>query len=82
MSKWFEVELQTLVVYAIEVKDDESEQAAIDVALTDWTLYGRTTATALPVPSTHLPMIRKNAHMVRTLDPHFDEDGGLDRDNS
>lgn len=82
MSRWFEVEVQTLVIYAVEVKDSENEKRAIEIALNDWTLQGRTSATALPVPISHLQMIRKNAHMVRTLDPHYDEEGGLDRDGS
>lgn len=74
MSKWYEVEVQTLVVYAVEVRDNQNEIDAIEVAANDCSRYGRRTFTAQPLPPEHQETFRKNANMVRTLDPHDDQD--------
>jgi hypothetical protein len=71
MSKWFEVEVQTLVVYAIEVKDGQNETDAIDTVVweMDREMAGRSTYTAQPLPAEHAETFKKNAHRVRALDP-------------
>jgi len=77
MSKWYEVEVQTLVVYAVEVEDDENEGHAINEALDQAPLTGRSSGSTLPLPAAHLAMIRKNADVVLSLDGEWsteDED--------
>lgn len=69
MSKWYEVEVQVLIVCAVEVKDDQGERDAIETALLNcWVGRGRTTGTtAEPLPAEHLETIKKNAHRVFPL---------------
>jgi len=84
MSKWFEVELQTLTVYAVEVDDDQNELDAIDRVSYDQRVRGKRSMTALPLPSAHLPTIRKNCDYLKPLiedrdgdlGEAYDQDGG------
>lgn len=74
MSKWYEVEVQSLVVYAVEVEDDENENHAINLALSFAPMKGTSSGSAEPLPHSHLDMIRKNADVVLSLEGVFDED--------
>jgi hypothetical protein len=76
MSKWYEVEVQVLIVCAVEVKDDEGERDAIDKALYScWVGRGRTVGTTVgPLPAEHLETIKKNAHRVFALEDEEDDD--------
>jgi len=67
MTKWYEVEVQTLVVYAVEVEDYENEIQAEHLATMD-AMEGKVTATAVPVPKRYINMIKKHADRVRQID--------------
>lgn len=74
MSKWYEVEMQVLIVLAVEVRDNQNERDAIEAA--DWNAptIGRITSTANPLPAEHLATIKKHAHKVITLSGGDDDD--------
>lgn len=71
MSKWYEVEVQVLIVCAVEVRDGASEVQAIEAAEYHAPRRGRVVCTAQPLPAEHLATIRKNADLVLPL-------GGVD----
>lgn len=80
MSKWFEVEVQTLTVYAVEVPDGQNERDAIDRVHYAHNARGKTSMTALPLPAAHLPTIKKNCDYLKPLversrERDDDEDG-------
>lgn len=80
MSKWFEVEVQTLTVYAVEVRDGQNERDAIDRVHYAHNARGKTSMTALPLPVDHLPTIKKNCDYLKPLvergrERDDDEDG-------
>lgn len=68
MSKWYEVEVRTLIVYAIEVDDDKNELTAEEIAILSCDNYRGVTALALPIPPEHVATARKNADRVRCID--------------
>jgi hypothetical protein len=80
MSKWFEVEVQTLTVYAVEVDDDQNELDAIDKVDYIHSGRGKSTMTALPLPSAHLPTIKKNCDYLKPLIEECDGDQGENDD--
>jgi hypothetical protein len=81
MSKWFEVEVQTLTVYAVEVEDGQNERDAIDRVHYAYNARGKTSMTALPLPAAHLPTIKKNCDYLKPLvERGRDRDRGDDED--
>lgn len=75
MSKWYEVEVQVLIVYAVEVNDSENEVHARDAAYEDYKGAGRVSTSAQPLPAQHIATIRKNADKVLPLDDGAMPDG-------
>lgn len=76
MSKWFEVELQTLTVYVVEVLDGENENDAIHKVSCIQYMRGKQAFTALPLPSDHLATIKQNCDYLKPLveDDNDDEE--------
>lgn len=73
MSKWYEVKVTVVMIYVIEVPDNENEREAIEIALNEAPMGGDAEAEAAPLLAQHVEGCKRHADIVRTISGEGDK---------
>jgi hypothetical protein len=72
MSKWYEVKVTTITVFAVEVKDDEDEDKAMEYAMNEVSMEGDSTAECILVEGKeNIDRIQRHADKTLAIEEDY-----------